>query len=364
MKVAIVHYWLVGMRGGEKVLDALCDIYPEADIYTHVVDEDAISANIKKHKIYTTFINSLPGSKRHYQKYLPLMPMALESLDLTSYDLVISSESGPAKGVIVSPGSTHICYVHSPMRYIWDKYYFYKKSLGFLGRFLFGIIGHYLRIWDVSSSHRVDLYISNSGHVANRVKKYYRRDSVVLSPPVSDEFSESISEIKSKGYYLWVGELVSYKRPDLAIDAFNKNGKSLFVVGGGEEYDHLKSVAGENINFLGKVSNEELKRVISECEALIFPGEEDFGIVPVEAMMAGKPVIAYGKGGVLDSVVDGLTGVFFDEETPGALLEAVEKYEATKDSFDKIKISEHARKFSVENFKNRIKDIIDEEIGV
>ena len=204
MKVAIVHYWLLSMRGGEKVLEELCNIYPDADIFTHVVDEEKISETIKKHKIYQTFISRLPFAKKLYKYYLPLMPLALESLDLQEYELVISSESGPAKGIITSPNSMHICYCHSPMRYLWDHYHLYQKNSGFLSKLFMPLIFHFMRIWDESSSHRVDHFIANSHFIAKRIKKFYKRDSVVIHPPVDIE-AFSIAEEKTNDFYLLAG---------------------------------------------------------------------------------------------------------------------------------------------------------------
>lgn len=359
MRVAIVHYWLVGMRGGERVIESLCRIFPEADIYTHVVDRNAISKLLARHTIRTTFIAKLPFARRLYPKYLPLMPQALEALDLTGYDLIISSEAGPAKGVIAGPGALHICYCHSPMRYIWDQYHVYRRSSRLLTRFLMPFLSHYLRIWDVTSAARVDLFLANSQFVASRVSKYYRRSATVVAPPVAVEEFCPVSPGDLGDFYLWVGELVTYKRPDIAIDAFNRNGKKLVVIGDGPERKKLEKLASDNIAFLGKAPFDVLKRHYATCKALVFPGEEDFGIVPVEVQAAGRPVIAFGKGGVLETVVDGKTGLFFSDPSADGLNEAIARFEATNLGDTCLEsCQDNAEKFSEENFRKQIEDIV------
>lgn len=329
MKVAIVHYWLVSMRGGERVLESLCRMFPDADVYTHLVDRNAISKDIARHNIQTTFISKLPAPRRMYQKYLPFMPLALESLDMSGYDLIISSEAGPTKGIIPAANSVHLCYCHSPMRYLWDQYHIYRQGAGRFTRFLMPFLTHYLRLWDVSTSNRVDKFVANSQHVANRIEKFYRRDSKIVYPPVAvNAFTPSPCEERGD-YYLWAGQLVRYKRPDIAIEAFRRTGKKLVVIGEGEEKAALEKIAGDNITFLGATPFSALKQHFARCKALVFPGEEDFGIVPVEVQAAGRPVIAYGKGGVLDTVIDGKTGILFPESTVDGLVEAIERFEAS-----------------------------------
>ncbi|WP_216825853.1 glycosyltransferase [Sulfitobacter sp. SK012] len=330
-RVAIIHYWLVGLRGGEKVLEQLCRMFPQADIYTHVADPAKLSATLTRHKIIETRIGRLPLARKMYQKYLPLMPRALEELDLSGYDLVISSEAGPAKGVIVPPDAPHLCYCHSPMRYLWDQYHVYRNGAGLLTRSMMPVFAPSLRQWDVTSAARVDGFAANSNHVAARIKKYWRRESDVVAPPVVvDAFAPALrSELG--GYYLWAGELAPYKRPDLAVKAFARLNLPLVVIGGPEKtVRKLQGVAGPNTTFLNKVSFETLKYHMSRCKALIFPGEEDFGIVPVEVMASGRPVIAYGRGGILDTVVDGETGLFFREQSVEALVDAVERFEGSE----------------------------------
>ena len=360
MKVAIVHYWLVGMRGGEKVLEQLCILYPNADIFTHVYDLDAMSDTLKRHNINATFINKLPFAKKYYQTYLPLMPMALEELDLRGYDLVISSESGPAKGVITDPRSLHICYCHSPMRYIWDMYQDYSRMTGFFKRLLLKPVSHYLRVWDVTAAWRVDLFIANSSFISKRIKKFYRRDSAIIFPPVAvDDFDISDT---FDDYYLMVGQLVDYKRVDLAVRAFNKTGKRLVVVGGGDQLKKLKRLAMSNVQILGYRDFSTIKKYYSRCRALIFPGLEDFGMVPIEAMASGRPVIAYGKGGALDYVKNGKTGVLFYEQTIESIVLAVEKFEEEGVSYTPEELKAFASKFSAQNFREKIACKVNEYI--
>lgn len=358
MNVAIIHYWLINMRGGEKVLENLLDLYPGADIYTHLYDADKVSQKIRNAKIHTTYISSLPFSKKVYQKYLPLMPRALEQLDLSKYDLIISSESGPAKGIIPGPNTLHICYCHSPMRYIWDHYHQYRKNLNPIARLLFSRIAHRMRIWDVTSSSRVDQFVANSHFVQNRINKFYRRSSIVIHPPVDvNKFSVNKNH---NNYYLWAGELVGYKRPDLLVDAFNENEKPLRVIGSGPAEKELKRKAKKNISFLGKLPDKEFREQIEGCLALVFPGEEDFGIIPVEAMSAGKPIIAYNSGGAQDTVTIE-TGVLFNNQTKDSLKQSIVQFEEkhARGFFDEIKISEHAQKFSSKRFKREFSELVD-----
>ncbi len=329
MKVAIVHFWLVGMRGGEKVLEALCRMFPDADIYTHVAIRENLSDTVNRHKITETFIARLPFAKTWYPRYLPLMPMALESLDLTSYDLIISNEAGPAKGIVPGPGAVHLNYCCSPMRYIWDQYHIYRDRAGWFTRLFMPFFAHYLRMWDAVAAMRVDHFLADSQHVANRIKRYYRRDATVVYPPVAVEDFAPAPAGEHGDYYLWCGELVRYKRPDVAIEAFNANGLPLIVIGDGEERARLVKIAGPNITFLGKAPFATLKHHMARCKALVFPGEEDFGIVPLEVQASGRPVIALARGGALETVVDGKTGLFFAEPTATSLNDAVSRFETS-----------------------------------
>lgn len=355
-RVAIIHYWLVGMRGGERVLERLLHLFPEADIFTHVYDPDAVSRTIRSRTVRTTFINRLPGARRHYQKYLPLMPMALEGLDLRGYDLVISSESGPAKGVLAMPDARHICYCHSPMRYLWDHYSDYRKSAGFLARSQMPWMFNLMRMWDVSSSSRVDDFIANSRFIGRRIERVWRRSSQIVHPPVQvDAFTPEDEQEKR---YLWVGQMTAYKRADLVVDAFNELGVPLLMVGTGELAHKIRQRARSNIEIIPRLDFNGLKRAYARCRALVFAAEEDFGIVPVEAMAAGRPVLAYGRGGATDSVVDQVTGLFFDEQTRESLIEGVRAMEKWLPEFDARKAVARAWDFSPERFDQGIRAVI------
>ncbi len=362
-KVAIVHYWLNGMRGGENVLESLCRLYPQADIYTHVYEPEKISEVINSHRIFTSFIARLPLARKKYQAYLPFMPMALEQLDLTAYDLVISSESGPAKGIVTRPDALHICYCHSPMRYVWDMYYRYIEDAGVAKRLLMAPLIHYLKVWDFASAARVDHFIANSSYIAQRIRKIYRREATVCNPPVNlDAFYLSDQQ---DDYYLMLGQLVTYKRPDLAVKAFLESGRRLLVVGEGECLPELKQLAkgADNIELLGRLPFDKICELYSKCQALIFPGVEDFGIVPLEAMASGRPVIAYGAGGVLDSVVPDKTGILFSEQTEKSLNAAVSDFESGIVTFDPHSLRDHAAQFSEELFRQRLHNEIDTVIS-
>jgi len=358
MKVAIVHYWLVGMRGGEKVLEALCDIFPEADIYTHVLDNDAISDKLKKHQIKTTFVNKLPRAKKWYPYYLPFMPMALESLDLTEYDLIISSESGPAKGIIPAPTATHICYTHSPMRYAWDMFHTYWGDSHWLKRIPISIMMHYLRLWDSNCALRTDHFIANSSFIAKRIEKYYRRSAKVIHPPVDTEHFKPL-ENPSADYYLWLGELSRYKRPTDAVQAFNQTGKRLVMIGAGELFETIRKQAKSNISLRSKVSQNELLDLFQNCRALIYSGIEDFGIIPVEVMACGRPVIAFNHGGATDTVIHNQTGILYQELSPQGLNQGIEEFEKIEAQLDPKIAIKHSEKFSRQRFIHDFKEFIE-----
>ncbi|MEW6652262.1 MAG: glycosyltransferase [Bacteroidota bacterium] len=359
LKIALVHDWLTGMRGGEKVLEVLCELYPEAALFTLLHNKGTLSETIENMKIRTSFIDKLPSKERKYRSYLPLFPIAIETFDFSEYDLVISTSHCVAKNVKVKNG-LHICYCHTPMRYVWEMFdeYFGKGKAGFVTRTAMKIAAPILRKWDVLTSSRVNYYIANSRYVAGRIKNYYNRTSEVIHPPV-DSSTFQISK-ESGDYYLVVSALVPYKKNEIVIEAFNKLGKKLLVVGTGPEEAKLKSIAQENCTFLGWKSNEELAKYYAGCKALLFPGIEDFGIVPLEAMACGKPVIAFANGGALETVVDQKTGIYFFEQNSDAIVEAVLKLEQT--TYDTQIIREHAMNFSREKFKERIKAYIGAKI--
>lgn len=358
MRVAIIHYWIVTWRGGEKVLKAMADAYPQADIYTHVHDPRLTARELPGRNITSTFIGRLPFAGTQYQKYLPLMPLALEQLDLRGYDLIVSNESGPAKGIIVGPQTPHLCYCLSPMRYLWDMYPDYLAGAGFCTRLVMRPAMHYLRMWDQLSAQRVDRYLAISRFIAARVAKYYGRQADVLYPPVAtSDFSVSHT---SEDFYLSVGQLVRYKRADLLVEAFNRNGKPLVIIGEGELEKQLKLVAKPNIRFLGRQPFDVIRDHYSRCKALVFPGIEDFGIVPVEAMASGKPVIALGAGGALDTVVDGVTGLLYAEQSAQGLSNAIERFESMLGDFQPDLIRAHSEQFSTSRFTRQFTIAVNE----
>ncbi|MFO7962790.1 MAG: glycosyltransferase [Desulfobacterales bacterium] len=350
MKVAIIHYWLINTRGGEKVLEVLCDIFPDADIYTLVLKSSAVSKNILSHKITTSFIQKLPYGIKKYQNYIPLHPFAIEQFDLSTYDLVVSSESGIAKGVLLKPETCHICYCHSPMRYIWNMYHEYRRSLSFPIKTIWVFLSNYLRQWDYVNSQRVDYFIANSKNVQCRIKKYYNRNSDVVYPPV--DFSQFTNK-PSDDFYLFVGQLNPYKKAHLAVRAFNYLQENLVVIGEGPQKKELQKISRSNVHILGKQSDKKLADYYSRCKGFIFPGEEDFGITPLEAMASGKPVLAYGKGGALETVINGKTGLFFSEQNEASLVDAVKKTQTINWNPDFIR--KHARQFDLPIMKSKLK---------
>ncbi|MDR1325330.1 MAG: glycosyltransferase [Treponema sp.] len=361
MKIAIIHYWLVNMRGGEKMLEALLELFPDADIYTHVYNPKAVSTLISRHRVYTSYINTLPFAKNLYQKYMPLMPNALKEFNLQEYDLIISSEAGPVKGVVPNPDAYHICYCHSPMRYLWDMYHEYFRGAGFVTRIFMKILIPRLRLWDMSSANLVDRFITNSHYVAKRIKRYYRRDAEVVYGPAAIEKFLAI-ERQPQDFYLFFGQLVGYKRADIAIDACVASGRKLVVAGSGANKKDIRRYEKSGlISFTGRISDDEVALLFSRAKALLFPGIEDLGLVPIEANAAACPVIAYRKGGVLDTVKEQVTGLFFDEQTPAALIQAMERFEASEKSFSNREVfTAHVQQFSREAFKERITRIVAE----
>lgn len=359
MKVALVHYWLVGMRGGEKVLEALCRLFPEADIFTLVLDPARISPTIARHRIETSFLQRI-GGRRHYQKMLPLMPFALEAFDLTPYDLVVSSEAGPAKGIIPAPDAAHICYCHSPMRYIWDLQPQYCRESGWFMRNALRATGPLLRQWDVTTAARVDHFVANSRFVARRIEKYYRREAEVIYPPVDIERFSISPDVGD--YYLCAGQITPYKKIEIAVEAFTRSGRPLVVMGGGVTPD-LRERAGPNVTFLGVVDDATMAERFAGCRALVFPGVEDCGIVPIEVMASGRPVIAFGRGGVAETVVEGETGLFFHEQSAEALNDAVDRFEARIGAFEPEAIRRHARTFGTAEFERKLAAFISGKLG-
>lgn len=362
MRVALIHYWLVTWRGGERVLKAIGDLFPGADLFTHVADPALIAREFPGRSVRSTFIARLPFARRGYQRYLPLMPLALEQLDLRDYDLVISSESGPAKGVIVAPHATHLCYCHSPMRYLWDRYHEYYGAAGPITRLAMAPAFHSMRTWDQVSAQRVDHFVANSAFVASRIRKYYRRDAEVIHPPVAVERFGAHSAVATEDFYLWVGQLVPYKRPDLLVDAFQALDRPLVVIGDGPMLGTLRRRASPKIRFLGPQTEAVIADHYARCRAVVFPGVEDFGIVPVEAMASGTPVIAFDQGGVRETVRDRHTGLLFREQSVPALVDAVRTFEALP-PFDRDVLRAQAAQFSEERFKRRFRAFVDSQLA-
>lgn len=362
LRVAIVHYWLVQMRGGEKVVEELCRMFPQAEIFTLVCNPDRLSDFLKSRKIHTSFMQKIPGAQRHYTKMLPLMPFALEQFDLQDFDLVLSSESGPAKGIITRADAMHICYCHSPMRYIWDQFHVYRRGLPWIGRALMSVTAPLLRAWDVTTSSRVDAFVANSSYVASRIRRFYDRESSVIYPPVAvDDFAP----LSGKGeFYLYAGQLTAYKRPDIAVRACTETNRRLVVIGEGEQESYLKSIAGPTVEFLGHQPFPVLREHMARCRALLFPGIEDFGILPVEVMASGRPVLAFDSGGARETVSSPAVGFRFPQQTTESLLEAIEAFEWAEDGFNQSTIREHAMKFSAAVFRKKMTELIDRQMSL
>jgi len=353
MRVAIAHYWLLQMRGGEKVVEALCRLLPDADIYTLFYDPAAVSEVIRSRRVTASFLNR---ARRFHRSLLALMPMALESFDLRDYDLVISSESGPAKGVLTRAETRHICYCHTPMRYLWHLYPEYRREWApWWQRLTMAPVANYLRLWDYASAARVDEFAANSENVRRRIWKVYRRESRVIYPPVA---VESFYWKPPEGYFLAVSELVPYKRLDSAVRYFSRAGIPLRIVGDGPEYRRLRQIAGGSVTFCGRVPDAELREMYARCRALVMPGEEDFGITAVEAVASGKPVIALGRGGVLESVPP--EGAFL-YGSPGEdeLAAAVRRFECAEGSINVDRLREWASRFSEGEFARAMRGMIE-----
>jgi glycosyltransferase involved in cell wall biosynthesis len=353
MRAAIVHYWLLGSRGGEKVVEALCRLLPDADIFTLFYDPESVSPTIRSHRVTSSFLQPL---RRHYRSLLPLMPMALENFDLRGYDLIVSSESGPAKGVIAPSAARHVCYCHTPMRYLWELYPAYRNewTRSRVKRALMTPLTHYLRLWDYASAARVDEFVANSENVRRRILKTYRREARVIFPPVA---VETFYSKPSEDYYLIVSELVKYKRIDAAVRVFSRSGRKLKIAGDGPELAALKRLAAPNVEFCGRVPIDELKELYARCRAFVMPGEEDFGITPVEALASGKPVIARGLGGALETVPP-TGGILYPGDTEEALAAAIEQWDSCEPNLDPRALQKWAARFSEENFAAQMRPLL------
>jgi len=360
-RVALVHDWLTGMRGGEKVLEVLCELYPAADIFTLVHRQGAVSSTIERHRIQTSFVQRLPFGRSHYQHYLPLFPFAIERFDFDQYDLVVSSSHCAAKAAI-APRARHLCYCFTPMRYAWDQFdaYFGPARVGaWRSRWLYRPVLSRLARWDAATATRVHRFVAISSHVAGRIRRYYNRAAAVVHPPVDTVFYQPAA-VEPEDNFLIVSALVPYKRIELAIDACARLGAPLRVVGDGPDRRRLERQAGPGVEFLGRLSDEQIRDEYRRARAVILPGEEDFGIVPVEAQACGRPVVALGRGGALETVVDGETGVLFDRPEVADLAAALEHVATMRVNPDRLR--SHAEQFSRERHVQQMRALVDDTL--
>lgn len=349
LNIALVHDWLTNHAGAERVLLEISNILPNAPIYTSVYDKSK-TGEFDNKKIITSFAQRLPFVKTKRELLVPISPFIFEQFNLSKYDLVITNTTMPAKGVLTKPGTKHICFCHTPPRYVWEPHLDPRANKGRFG-FLRKWSAHNLRTWDLLAADRVDHFIANSNYTASRIKKYYKKDSTVVYPPIDTKRFEG-KKSKNDNYFLFVSRLVDYKRCDLIVEAFNKLKLPLKIIGSGPEKQKLQKIAGKNIEFLGYLSDKDITRYYLNATAFVFAAEEDFGIVPVEAMAAGKPVIAYGAGGILESVEDRKTGLLYADQTAESLIEAIKVFDPS--DFNSDYIRSHAEKFSMNKFKENL----------
>lgn len=356
MRVAIVHDYLTQFGGAERVLSALLEVFPHAPVFTLVYDKMGLPVAFDERRIKTSFLQRLPGARRYHRYFPLLMPLAVEQFDFRDYDVVFSATHSFGKGVIVGPRTLHISYCFTPTRYVWDDSHKYVREFSRNPFFqkLAPLALSYIRLWDYYASQRVDTYVTISHYVARRIKKYYGRDAVVVPPPV--DVKRFAVHKEHKGYYVLVSRLMPYKRIDIAIEACEKLGRPLKIAGVGPEMGELKKKAGKYTEFLGFVPDEDLPELYGGAKALLFPQEEDFGITPLEAAAAGKPTIAFGAGGALETIVDGQTGLFFTRQDAAGLIEAMEKFESL--SWHAATIRAHAQQFDRELFLRRISELV------
>lgn len=360
-KIAIVHDWLVRPGGAERVLERLLGLFPNADLFTLFHIPGAVKRDIESRVKGVSFIQGLPGLKHHYGRYLPLFPKAVESLSLAGYDLVVSSSYCVAKGAVKGVGARHLCYCHTPMRYVWHQQNHYQRQMGLMARLLFKAAAKRLRRWDIRTSSRPDQFIANSRSVAGRIMEYYGRQAAVIHPPIDTEYFKPDFDSKAGDYYLTVGALVPYRNMSTAVQAFNQTRRRLLVAGDGPEMGRLRKIAGSTVEFLGWQDRESLWRLYRGCRALVSPGEEDFGMAAAEAQACGKPVVALGKGGAVETVVEGRTGVLYAEDSASALVQALESFEKLK--FDARLIRANAERFSSRVFDLKISSSIESVVG-
>ena len=365
-KVALVHDWLTGMRGGERCLEVFCELFPSADLYTLLHVPGSVSPVIERRRLVTSFLQRLPQAERRYRHYLPLFPAAVRAFDLTGYDLVLSSSHAVAKGVRVPPGALHVCYCHTPMRYAWDLYddYFGPRA-GAAARLLMPPVAAWLRRWDRATAAGVHHFVANSRFVADRIRRVYGRDADVIYPPV--DVSRFRVDETAGDYYLVVSALTPYKRVDLAVEACTRLGRRLVVVGSGPEERRLRALAGPTVEMLGWRDDARIAELYAGCRALLFPPLEDFGITPLEAMASGRPVIAFGRGGARETVVppgegEAPTGLFFERQTVEALVEAILRFEASAQLFEPKALRRRAEAFDRPLFRERIQTYLRERL--
>ena len=359
LRVAIVHDYLNQAGGAERVVGTLHRMVPDAPIYTTVLDRDTLWPELRDADVRTSWMQRLPGVKRHFRKYLPLYPRAIESLDLRDYDLVVSSSSAWAKGAVVRPGAVHVCYCHTPMRFVWDyERYVARERFGRLTRLLLPLMIRRLRAWDERTAERAHVIVANSTATAERIGRVWGRDAEIVFPPVDvTRRSSDSGEPARVGFHLVVSRLAPYKRVDLAVEAFTRLGRRLVVVGDGPDRAALERAAGPTVRFMGRLDDDAVSQLYAACRGVIFPGEEDFGIVPLEANAAGRPVIAYRAGGALDTVIGGRTGVFFGEPTSESLAAAVARCDEI--AWDARALRRHAERFGEEQFAARLEAVIE-----
>jgi glycosyltransferase involved in cell wall biosynthesis len=354
LKIAIVHYYLISVRGGERCYHTLAQTFPQADLYSVVFDPTSQPEWLSRRNMTTSFLQKVPGSRKYFRQFFMFYPHAVEQFDLNAYDLVISSSAGFTHGVITPPETLHICYCYNPFRYAWNWYHDFLAGSNKLMRPLLALLLNQVRTWDIGAAQRPDHFVSISTVTQHRVAKYYRRESEIIYPPV--ELSRfSISETQDD-YYLAFSELVPYKKMDVVVEAFNHLGKPLVVVGDGPQRDLLRKIAKPNISFRGRVSDAELPGLYNRARALIFMPKEDFGIIPLEAMASGRPVIAFGAGGALETVVNGRTGLFFQEQSAQSLMDAVSTFETMH--FEPTEIRRHAQMFDVPTYQHNIRAFV------
>ncbi|MDI9862203.1 glycosyltransferase family 4 protein [Flectobacillus roseus] len=365
MKVAIIQEWLVTLGGSEKVVKAINELYPDADIFTLVADDKLVEElNLDKSKIKTSIIQKLPWGQKKYKLYLPLFPFAIEQLDLRGYDLIISSSHAVTKGIITTSEQLHITYCHSPIRYAWDLYHQYLEEEG-LKYNLKGILArwilHKIRQWDYTTRNRPDYYISNSDFIGRRIQKVYDKPSTTIYPPI--EIQDFVLEETKEDYYITCSRLVPYKKIDLIVEAFTAMpDKKLVVIGDGPDFEKIKKLAGPNVELRGYAKFKDLIQALQKAKAFVFAAIEDFGMLPVEAQACGTPVIAYNKGGSLETVIDNKTGILYQEQTIDSLIQAVGRFEANIQNFNPKEIREHSEKFGTERFKKEFKQFVDSKL--